>query len=235
MFEVAWNTQWPASCPQHFPSDAITRFGVTTNAGNAFNGKAVTTMYNRPWAMTLGAWPCLFANGTAVNGGLPQLGNLSRHLEQVRIDAAKLPADFAGYAVIDWEEWTPWLDPNAPLYYNRSLALAGGDVAAATAAWNASSLEFMVRTLEVAREVRPRGKWGYFGVIGCTFDVATEACRVGGAQRARGITLCVCARCVKVVPMIFEPSGAMAPETHAHLRKLDKIGRDNPAARDGTR
>ena len=39
----------------------------------------------------------------------------------------------------------------------------------------------------------------------------------------------------KVVPMIFEPSGAMAPETHAHLRKLDKIGRDNPAARDGTR
>ena len=25
--------------------------------------------------------------------------------------------------------------------------------------------------------------------------------------------------------MIFEPSGAMAPETHAHLRKLDKIGR----------
>ena len=35
--------------------------------------------------------------------------------------------------------------------------------------------------------------------------------------------------------MIFEPSGAMAPETHAHLRKLDKIGRDNPAARDGTR
>ena len=35
--------------------------------------------------------------------------------------------------------------------------------------------------------------------------------------------------------MIFEPSGAMAPETHAHLRMLDKIGRDNPAARDGTR
>lgn len=176
-FEVAWNTQWPTACKRSYPADSITRYGVKANAGNAFNGEVVTTLYNRPWAMTLGRWPCLFANGTAINGGLPQLGNLTQHLDQVRIDASKLPADFSGYAVIDWEEWTPWLDANAALYYNRSLALANGSLAAATAAWNASSLKFMVQTLEVAKQVRPLAKWGYFGVIGCTFDTATEACR----------------------------------------------------------
>jgi hyaluronoglucosaminidase len=176
-FEVAWNSQWPSECKHKYPVDSITKWGIRTNKRNEFNGAVVSTLYNRPWAMTLGYWPCVFANGTAVNGGLPQLGNLSRHLAQVRVDAAKLPPNFSGFAVIDWEEWTPWLDPGNALYYNLSLALARGDVDVATKAWNASSLEFMVRTLEVAREVRPLAKWGYFGVIGCTFDVDTEECR----------------------------------------------------------
>lgn len=137
----------------------------------------MSTLYNHPGHMTLGLWPSLFANGTAVNGGLPQLGNMSLHLDKVRFDAAALlPPDFDGYAVIDWEEWVPWLEADGSNYYNASLALAGGDEAAAIAAWNISSLDFMVKTLEAAREVRPKGKWGYFGTGGCTFDVTTEAC-----------------------------------------------------------
>jgi hypothetical protein len=68
------------------------------------------------------------------------------------------------------------LDEPSELYYSRSVALAGGDVAAATAAWNASTLRFMVETLRVAREARPRGKWAYFGIVQCTFDATTEKC-----------------------------------------------------------
>ena len=184
-FDVVWNSPWPTQCGSNFsvPSDAITRWGVRTNAQNSFNGQAVSTFYNSPGRMTVGAWPCFTKNGTSVNGGLPQLGNLSAHLEQVRIDVARrLPEDFAGLAVLDWEEWTPWIDPldsaqNSSLYFNRSVELAGGDVAAAVAAWNASSLAFMEQTLLAAREVRPKGHWGFIGVVQCTFDTQTEACR----------------------------------------------------------
>ena len=189
-FAIAWNSPWPSACAANASTDdALTRWGVTTNAANAFNGAAVTTLYNSPGRMTLGLWPCYRANGSAVNGGLPQLANLSAHLAKVRADAAAALPDpaFSGYAVIDWEVWTPWLPemvvgtlpPPAArsLYFNASLRLAGGDVAAAAAAWNASSLALMAATLRAAREVRPRAKWGYFGLVQCTFDVGAQACR----------------------------------------------------------
>jgi hypothetical protein len=38
-----------------------------------------------------------------------------------------------------------------------------------------------------------------------------------------------------VFPITSHPSTAVAPETHANLCKLNKIGQDNPAARDGHR
>jgi hyaluronoglucosaminidase len=177
-FEIAWNSPWPTACKAKVEADAITKYGIRTNAGNAFNGEIITTFYNNPGRMTLGRWPCYAKNGTALNGGLPQLGNLTAHLAQVRLDVARLlPEQFDGFAVIDWEVWKPWLDiGDTTIYFNKSLELARGNAANAIAAFNSSSLEFMVRTLEVAREVRPKGRWGYFGVVGCTFDVITEMC-----------------------------------------------------------
>jgi hyaluronoglucosaminidase len=167
-FQIAWNSPWPSHCPASYdpPHDIISRFGVDINLNNSFNGGVVTTLYNNPSRMTVGLWPCYTENGTAINGGLPQLANLTQHLDQVKLDiAAQLPAGFDGWAVIDWEVWVPWLSLSYPLYYNKSVALAGGDVKAATAAWNASSLEFMVQTLIVAQAVRPKAKLGYYGLV----------------------------------------------------------------------
>jgi len=175
---VLWNSPWPTQCGANFtaPPNAITRFNVTSNKGGSFNGAAVSTLYNSPDRMTLGLWPCYTANGSAINGGLPQLGDLTAHLAKVRRDAAALPTS-GGAFVIDWEVWTPWLLPSASsLYFNKSVELAGGDVGQAIADWNASSLHFMVETLRVAREVRPEATWGYFGMVQCTFDVTTEEC-----------------------------------------------------------
>ena len=191
-FEIVWNSPWPSACVANTSADVLSRWGVTTNAANAFNGAAVTTLYNSPGRMTLGLWPCYRANGSAINGGLPQLADLGAHLARVKVDAAAaLPdPDFSGFAVIDWEVWTPWLPETvAPAglpppaarsrYFNASLRLAGGDVGAAAAAWNASSLALMVATLRAAREVRPRARWGYFGLVQCTFDADSthDACR----------------------------------------------------------
>ena len=46
-FAIAWNSPWPSACAGNTstPPDALSRWGVTTNAGNAFNGAAVTTLW----------------------------------------------------------------------------------------------------------------------------------------------------------------------------------------------
>ena len=193
---IVWNSQWPQLCAgPSLPQDIITRFNVRANAGNAFNGGVVSTMYNHPGSFTVGEWPSFFSNGTAVNGGIPQRGNLDLHLQKVKADVQRLlpDPDFSGYAVIDWEEWQPWLefwsDPSPAArwsaYMNASYAFAGGDKALAITQWNASALHFMVATLEAARSVRPRGKWGYYGIIGCNgaYDLPAQTCRASERER----------------------------------------------------
>ena len=195
-FEVAWNSPWPSagSCrEERVPADALTRFGVRTNAGNALNGDAVSILYNHPGRYTIGDWPSLWPNGSVfANGGIPQLANLSRHLAQVTADVERLfPAeDFSGIVGIDWEEWEPWLNPNSDsLYARKSFALAGGDRGAAVAAWNASSLEFMVRTLETAKALRPHARWAFYGMVGCAAEWDVAAGRCSAEVRARNDAL----------------------------------------------
>ena len=201
-FEMAWNMQYPERCANPPPpDDIITRFGVRANANNSFNGQVVSTLYNHPGPSsnptedyTIGYWPSYYPERcttacTAVNGGIPQLANLTLHLERVAEDVKRLfpDPDFSGMVVIDQEMWQPdlkfWGDP-APAarwnaYQNASFALAGGDKDAAVAAWNASALHLMVRTLEVAQSVRPRGRFGYYGVLNCPdaqLDVGGGVC-----------------------------------------------------------
>ena len=185
-FPVVWNSPYPDNCPsqykKNFPSDIVSKFNIDINNNTAFNGDKVTTMYNNPNHMTLGRWPCIDNNGTAINGGVPQLGNLSLHLHQVRLDIAKqLPVGFDGWAVIDWEVWVPSFDilkmySGYEIYYNRSMALAHGNETEAKAAWNKASLEFMVATLNAAQQIRPRAKLGYYGMVQCTFNHTTKEC-----------------------------------------------------------
>ena len=184
-FPIAWNSPWPAagSCQSEgIPSDALSRFGILANAANALNGDAVTILYNHPGEYSIGDWPSLWPNGTVyANGGIPQAANLTRHLAQVRADIERLfpSPDHAGIVSIDWEVWSPWLDPrDTSAYATQSFNRAGGDKAAAVAAWNASSLEFLVRTLEVAKQMRPHARWAYYGMVGCAakWDVATGRC-----------------------------------------------------------
>ena len=111
--DIVWNAQWPELCPGPAPPpDIITRFGVKVNANSSFNGDVVSTLYNHPGSYTIGDWPSIFPNGTTINGGIPQLVNMSRHLDAVRKDIERhFPdPDFAGLAVIDWEVWEPWFE-----------------------------------------------------------------------------------------------------------------------------
>ena len=57
-FDIVWNSPWPAACTHAPPvaPDAITKWGVRTNADNAFNGAVVSTLYNHPGALVIGDW-----------------------------------------------------------------------------------------------------------------------------------------------------------------------------------
>ena len=93
--------------------------GVRTNKDGAMDGYLVTTLSNP------GFWPHFLKNGSAINGGIPQLGNLSLHEAALAafIDE-KLPANFSGAAVVDFEAWNPLWSQGSPddKYHNASRA-----------------------------------------------------------------------------------------------------------------
>jgi hyaluronoglucosaminidase len=220
-FDIVWNSPWPRACADAsgVSSSALNRFGVRTNADVAFNGDVISTLYNHEAASSIGDWPSIFPNGTvAANGGIPQLGSLAVHLAAVRRDIEALFPDpaFDGYVAIDQEMWEPYLNPRATsVYMNLSLVAANGSVAAAVAAWNASSLEFMAQTLLTARILRPNAKWGYYGIVGCygQWDIRGERC--GAAERARNDALApLWAASSALFPSIYSScrySGGVAP------------------------
>ena len=119
------------------PADAITKWGVRANAGNAHNGKVATTLYNHPvrslhhlpfslpvaagrtfftgrgdWGQgmyTIGDWPSIWPNGSIyANGGVPQAANLSRHLAKVRSDIERLFPDPLADGIVR-QATTPWM------------------------------------------------------------------------------------------------------------------------------
>ena len=112
-------------------------------------------------------------------GSSPTLSTKAQ-CDRPRLHGYETTADEHGLQVaIDWEVWEPWLDPRSTsVYAQLSFKLAGGDKAAAVAAWNASSLEFMAETLKTAKALRPHAAWGYYGMIGCfaRWDVAEGVC-----------------------------------------------------------
>ena len=64
-------------------------------------------MINIFYSHVTGHWP-YYLNGEEVNGGIPQLGNLSLHLEKFRERVEIMIPDekFNGLAIIDWERWS---------------------------------------------------------------------------------------------------------------------------------
>ena len=173
---LLWNSPFPQQCA-NAPASVKTaayfrRFGVTANAQARFNGEEITTLYCPKLAgynFTFGLWPH-YDGTTAVNGGIPQRGNLTAHLAAVAaaIDGVFPDVDHAGVVVIDWELWYPWLIPQSDsVYVNESLRFANGDVSLAVQQWNTTSLQFMEETVKLAVRMRPKASWGYYGRPGC--------------------------------------------------------------------
>ncbi|XP_049635563.1 hyaluronidase PH-20-like [Suncus etruscus] len=124
----------------------------------------------------LGLYPHIdLKNKTEILGGIPQLGNLTAHLEKAKEDILKyMPKDQLGLAVIDWEEWRPlwirnWGSKN--IYRNKSIDFvkksnpnfSTAEVACQTQnEFENAGKEFMLQTLELGQLLRPNNYWGFY-------------------------------------------------------------------------
>jgi hyaluronoglucosaminidase len=188
-FDVVWNMA-TAPCQGCVNSSDHVKpwtLGVTANANGSFDGSAVVCLYHfglppRLSCSNKTAWPTPPEDiAITQNGGVPQskVFNMSAHLVQLRRDVARYIPDpnFAGYAVIDKEDWEPlfcsnWVSGGSRYYniFSESLVAAehphwnSSQVRAeATRQWDAAARAFYLRSLEEARRLRPRALWGYFG------------------------------------------------------------------------
>ncbi|XP_053233515.1 hyaluronidase-4-like isoform X1 [Podarcis raffonei] len=174
-FLVAWNAPTARCSAAYGVPLRLDSYSILANAREAFVGDNVTIFYYDQ----LGFYPYYLNTTvppTAVNGGCPQNASLTRHLEQMESDlAAAMPSSsFAGLSVIDWENWRPqwvrnWDKKN--VYRNMSVQLVrqknrhlSDAQAEVQAKWEfeTAAQEFMSKTLQLARSLRPQGWWGYY-------------------------------------------------------------------------
>ncbi|XP_041377791.1 hyaluronidase A-like [Gigantopelta aegis] len=172
-FVVVWNEPSGECGPVELN---LTEWGIVTNKDDRFGGDELTIFY------VLGDWPYFRKNGSAHNGGIPQVANRIKHLEMAadQINDAIPNKDFQGLGVIDFESWRPLFGQNFDslfIYKQRSVDLVKSRFPSwtnKTQIWNEATREFqnaarlfMEGTLKLARYLRPNGKWGYYGYPRC--------------------------------------------------------------------
>ena len=86
-----------------------------------------TTSYNLYGS--IGMMPRINSDLSVVNGGLPQLGNLTLHLTKLRADLGRLlPPHPQGACLLDWEFWRAEWNYTLPVYQNASLKAAAASL-----------------------------------------------------------------------------------------------------------
>lgn len=185
----------------------LSKFEIMQNRDDATSGGNITMFPN------IGQFPVWGTrNMTIVNGGIPQLGNLSLHLEMARQDIISLipDEDFAGLAVIDFREWKPLYQQNfgeLEIYKTESRIytqkrhpnLNGTDLEKqAKKEFDKAARSFLEGTLFLASGLRPGGLWGYVGYPYC-YAVIGYYCDDMGVQENEEIQ------------WIFDASSALYP------------------------
>lgn len=180
-FEVYWNI--PTFMCNQFGMDFTginQTYQVIQNTNDSFRGNAISILYDP------GKFPALLERPSTKtiykrNGGVPQDGNLTEHLElfERHLDELIPDQNFAGVGVIDFESWRPifrqnfgslqpYKDLSVRIEKERhpfwSSALVDREAARR---FEATGREFMERTLLMAKQRRPRAQWGYYAFPYC--------------------------------------------------------------------
>ncbi|GMT24494.1 hypothetical protein PFISCL1PPCAC_15791, partial [Pristionchus fissidentatus] len=185
--KVYWNSPTSRCLKKFNVSIPLQHFNIVSNKGQEFIGDKVSTFYE----YTIGLWPRFerYNSSESINGGLPQLANLAEHLRLVetRIQEVFPDPNFDGPAMFDVEEWRPTYVLNwgvKKVYREESARLAKKNnptlndkqaVAYGAFEFDESARKMLVETLRVARRLRPRARWGYYGFPYCNYDAGSNA------------------------------------------------------------
>lgn len=180
-FKIIWNVPSFQCHKYGLNFSQLTKWGITQNYGDSFRGDQIALLYDP------GFFPALLeANiGSDLvrrNGGVPQEGNLTAHLEIFadQIQNKLIPdKNFAGVAIIDFEHWRPiWNENFGSLTPYRKLSrmieqnkhplwTVSQIEKEASKRFEKAAWQFFRATLKTARKLRPNALWGYYGFPLC--------------------------------------------------------------------
>uniref|UniRef100_A0A0B7A2C8 Hyaluronidase n=1 Tax=Arion vulgaris TaxID=1028688 RepID=A0A0B7A2C8_9EUPU len=183
-FLVIWNHP-TSSCKAKGIDLNFEEWGIVDNSKDAFIGEQIALFYD------LGQYP-RFSDSRIVNGGIPQLGNLTYHLQKVDTDLNSIipSASFSGLGVIDFESWRPLYYLNFDslrIYQQKSLELAKQKFPGynstqllheAVEEFDEAARLFIETTLQKVSDLRQSGRWGYYGYPRC-WDTYCNSSTVG--------------------------------------------------------
>ncbi|XP_005987079.1 hyaluronidase-2 [Latimeria chalumnae] len=172
-FIVVWNAPTQDCKPRYKVELDVSMFDVAASPNEGFVDQKLTIFYKE----RLGLYPYYSSDRRdPINGGLPQNGSIEDHLGKLQESINKYirSANIEGLAVIDWEEWRPlWIRNwhTKDIYRNLSNKL----VAEKHSSWSVESVakqaqydfensakDFMLRTLQEVKNLRPMQLWGYY-------------------------------------------------------------------------
>lgn len=205
-FSVYWNVP-SHQCAKYDVYINVSQYGLLQNAGDAFYGDKVTIQY------APGAFPYLDKGGQPVRGGIPQNGSLTTHVQDfINKLNTLVPLDFAGAAVLDFEEYYPSYQLSPPKYREASRAWVRAQHPTwspqqveeyAEESFNASAKDFFQSLLWVGRELRPGGLWGYYHYPYChNYHPGDKQCRAKTQQMNQELS------------WLFEGSAALYPSLY---------------------
>lgn len=169
---LAWNAPTEDCAPRHGIRFQLDLFQIVASPNEGFVRQNLTIFYGD----RLGLYPYFTPDETAMNGGLPQVASLSKHLEKMPEGVQKYIREpgAKGLAVIDWEEWRPlwirnWETKDVYRRHSRELVRQKnltwppeqvGKVAQQE--FEMSARKFMLETLRYAKNLRPNQLWGFY-------------------------------------------------------------------------
>ncbi|KAK5638211.1 hypothetical protein RI129_012506 [Pyrocoelia pectoralis] len=195
-FKTYWNIPTFQCANYQLGFDKLAaKYGILQNENDAFRGDRIALLYDP------GLYPAILPNGDLENGGVPQEGDLVKHLQVFEDDINRLIPDvnFAGLGIIDFEDWRPvyrqnfgtlakYKDLSEKIERQKHWLWPSDRIKSeATKRFEKSARLFMEETLLVAQRLRPKASWGYYGFPHCFNNDMQEKCAANVRSENDGI------------------------------------------------
>ncbi|KAM9651481.1 hyaluronidase PH-20 [Trichechus inunguis] len=171
-FLWGWNAPTERCTEKFHVSLDLSLFSLVGSPRKHITGQNLTIFYTD----RLGYYPYIDEKtGESVNGGIPQMEDLTKHLTKAKQDISYYTQTrHVGLAVIDWEMWRPIWERNwkpKDVYRNESIRLVQQrntqlNISEATKIakrdFEKAARSFMQETLKLGKQLRPNHLWGYY-------------------------------------------------------------------------